>query len=170
MPASIPADATRCLHYGDGMFLTSALMTLEQRFLLNWNALQNRMLHTPGVLEGLAVAQGGGNCVTVGSGAGFDAMGRFLVLPGEGASLTVPGGSSAPCYVHLLFPDPVPVSEVATTMDLAASPRIGDMEEAPDNGVLLAEIRRDAAGAVAGVIDRRQPVRSRLPAQLSDAG
>ncbi|ALJ34068.1 hypothetical protein D9623_01440 [Azospirillum brasilense] len=170
MPVSIPADATRCLHHGDGMFLTSGLMTLEQRFLLNWNALQNRLLYTPGVLEGLAVTHGGGNRLTVGSGAGFDAVGRFLVLPGEGASLTVPGGSSASCYIHLLFPDPAPVGKDGTTMDLAASSRIGDTDEVPDNGVLLAEIRRDAAGAVVGVIDRRQPVRSRLPAQLTDAG
>ncbi|MBB3262940.1 hypothetical protein FHW79_000527 [Azospirillum sp. OGB3] len=128
MAVSIPADATRCLHYGDG------------------------------------------NRVTVGSGAGFDAMGRFLVLPGEGASLTVPGGSSASCYVHLLFPNPAPVGEDGTTLDLAAALRIGDTDEVPDNGVLLAEIRRDAAGVVAGVVDRRQPVRSRLPAQLTDAG
>ncbi|TWA69006.1 hypothetical protein FBZ82_105163 [Azospirillum brasilense] len=170
MPVSIPADITLCTHYGDGMLLTSELMTLEQRFFLNWNALQNRLLHTPGVLEGLAVTQGDGNQLSVGSGAGFDAVGRFLVLPGEGVSLTVPGGSSAPCYLHLLFPDPVPVSEFATTMNLAASPRVGDTEEAPGSGVLLAEIRRDAAGAVTGVIDRRQPVRSRLPAPLTDAG
>lgn len=169
MPVSIPADATRCLHYGDGMFLTSDLMTLEQRFFLNWNALQNRLLYTPGVLEGLAVAHGGGNRLTVGCGAGFDAAGHFVVLPGDGASLTVPGGSSASCYVHLLWPDSPSVSQAGTTMDLAAAPRISE-DAAPENGVLLAEIRRDAMGAVVEVIDRRQPVRSRLPAELSDAG
>ena len=170
MPVSIPADATLCVRYSEGLFLTSSLMTQEQRFFLNWNALQNRLLYTPGVLEGLAVAHGGGNSLTVGSGAGFDATGRFVVLPGDGASLTVPSDSSDPCYIHLLHPDPAPVSDDGMTTDLAASPRIGDTDSVPDNGVLLAEIRRDAAGTVVGVIDRRQPVRSRLPAQLTDAG
>ncbi|TWA84360.1 hypothetical protein FBZ83_105241 [Azospirillum brasilense] len=169
MPVSIPADATRCLHYGNGMFLTSDLMTLEQRFFLNWNALQNRMLYTPGVLEGLAVVHTGGDRLTVGCGAGFDAAGRFMVLPGDGAILTVPGGSSASCYVHLFWPDAPSVSRDGTTMDLAASLRIGE-DAAPENGVLLAEIRRDSTGAVTEVIDRRQPVRSRLPASLSDVG
>jgi len=73
MSAPIPSDIAVCIDYDDGLFLTPALMTLEQKFFLNWNALQNRMLYTAGVLEGLTVARDG-DFLRVASGAGFDAV------------------------------------------------------------------------------------------------
>ncbi|WP_448187952.1 hypothetical protein [Azospirillum sp. sgz301742] len=163
MSISIPADVAMCLHYYDGMFLTAQGMALEQRFFLGWLALQNRMLYTAGVLEGLEVtAAADGKSLSIASGGAFDTTGRFLVVTDGGAALSVPAGTATPCYVHLTFPANPPVK--GEQKNLAAVAQIGASETVADNGILLAQVTLNAAGTIVGIIDRREPARSRLPA------
>ena len=45
-------------------------MNQAQAYLVDWLQLQNQLLYTPGVLNGLAVSQPGGNNLAVSGGAG----------------------------------------------------------------------------------------------------
>ena len=163
----IPADIAYSVAYTDGTFLTSALMNQAQTYFVNWLQLQNQLLYTAGVLNGLATTHPSGNALAVSGGAGIDDLGRFVVLPDNSGALTVPGTATHPSYLCLVYPDPVPpvdgqpnVQNRAGELELA-----GSIEELPPHALLLAEIAI-ANGAVTRVTDRRMPVDTRLPANL----
>ncbi len=164
MPNAIPSDSAYCLDYGNGMLLTAEHMALEQRFFLTWNALQNRMLYTAGVLDGLAVDKKDEQTLTVASGGGFDAQGRFLLRTDGSPDLALPSGLAGSCFVHLSFPvkDQPPV--MPSVKNLAASAQISASATPPDDGLLLAEITLTAQGRIETVIDRRDRARHRIAA------
>lgn len=168
MTVTIPSDAAVRLNYHDGMFLTSALMTQEQTYFVNWFTLQNRYLYTPGVLNGLQAA-GQNKTVTVAGGVGFDVNGNFLVFPGDSNNtLTVSSSALNPFGVYLSYPY---LGTTATdTVNTAAVLTVGDTTGNTINGVILAEVSLDQNGNIASVTDRRVPVASRLPANLSGTG
>lgn len=163
----IPANVAYTVVYTDGTFLTSALMNEAQTYFVNWLQLQNQLLYTPGVLNGLAVSNPSGNSLAVSGGAGFDELGHFVVLPDNSGAVTVPTTAANPCYVGIAYPATAqPVSGQTNVKNMAGSLAIADtIEGLPTHSLLLAEIAV-ANGGVTGVTDRRMPVTSRLPADL----
>lgn len=168
----IPANVAYTLKYQAGMFLTADNMTTAQNYLVNWLQLQNQMLYTPGVLNGLAVSSAGPTSLAVQPGTGFDDNGYFLILPGNSAqALALPAGAADQAYeVYLVYPDPnnpPPVQGTSdTTVNMASSLQVLDEgASAPVRSVLLARVNVKG-GVIDGVTDMRTPVTSRLPANL----
>jgi hypothetical protein len=166
----IPANVAYAVVYTDGTFLTSALMNQAQTYLVNWLQLQNQLLYTPGVLNGLAVSNPSGNNLAVSGGAGFDELGNFVVLPDKSGAVTVPTSAANPCYVGIFYPTTVQsVSGQPNVQNMAGVLAVADtIEGLPQYSLLLAEIAI-TNGGVSGVTDRRTPVTSRLPANLDAA-
>ncbi|HKX26163.1 MAG TPA: hypothetical protein VJ302_00595 [Blastocatellia bacterium] len=73
-------DITKRMHYFDQQFLVEADFTDEQKYHLDRRYRHNRLLHTPGVAEGLSVVKSGDKQVTVKVGTAIDKLGRELVL------------------------------------------------------------------------------------------
>lgn len=71
---------TKRLHYYDHQFLRVDDFTDEQTYHLGMRRAHNRLLHTPGVAQGLSVSLAD-PIVTVTAGVAVDADGRELVLP-----------------------------------------------------------------------------------------
>lgn len=169
MTPSIPSDVAVRLNYHDGMFLTSALMTQGQNYFINWITLQNQNLYTAGVLSGLQVT-GQNQTLTAQPGFAIDGSGNFLVFPGSSNNtLTVGSASLNPFGVYLQYP-PQNVSASADTVNTAAVLQIGDTTGNPYWGVILAQVSLDQNGSITSVTDRRVPVTSKLPANLSGGG
>lgn len=166
----ISANVAYTVAYTDGTFLTSALMNEAQAYFVNWLQLQNQLLYTPGVLNGLEVSNPGGNSLAVSGGAGFDELGHFVVLPDSSGAVTVPTTAANPCYVGIFYPTTVqPVSGQTNVQNMAGMLAVADtIEGLPQYSLLLAEIAI-ANGGITGVTDRRKPVTSRLPANLGAA-
>jgi len=161
----IPANIAYSVVYTDGTFLTSALMNQAQNYLIKWLQLQNQLLYTTGVLNGLQVSHPSGNALAVSGGAGFDEQGRFVVLPDNSGALTVPTTAANPCYVGISYPPPPPPGP-SNVHDMAGVLAYADtINGLPQYSLLLAEIAM-ANGTITGVTDRRTPVDTRLPANL----
>src|SRR5262245_44719055 len=73
-------DITKRMHYFDQQFLVEADFTDEQKYHLDRRYRHNRLLHTFGVADGLAVIKNGDKQVTVKVGTAIDKLGRELVL------------------------------------------------------------------------------------------
>ncbi|QDQ27995.1 hypothetical protein FNU76_17495 [Chitinimonas arctica] len=167
----IPPTTAYTLQYQDGMFLTSGEMTLAQNYFVNWIQLQNQLLYTPGVLSGLAVTNPSGNTLDIASGAGIDSAGHLLILPDSGGHvLSVPANAANPSYVILVYPT---TTQALTgmqpyTLNMAALLQlVGSLDNLPANNLVLAEISMNTTGGISAVTDKRTPVTSRLPADLS---
>jgi hypothetical protein len=166
----IAANVAYTVVYTDGTFLTSALMNEAQSYFVNWMQLQNQLLYTPGVLNGLLVSNPSGNSLAVSGGAGFDDLGHFVVLPDNSGAATVPTTAANPCYVGISFPTTAqPVSGQTNVQNMAGVLTVADtLGGLPAHSLLLAEIAM-ANGGITGVTDQRMPVTSRLPANLGAA-
>lgn len=166
----IPANVAYAVQYTGGMFLTADLMNTQESYFVNWLQLQNQLLYTPGVLNGLAVSKTGPNSLAVQTGAGFDSYGHFLILPGndDGQPATIPPNPPNQDYrLYLVYPDPSsPVVVEGNVINMASTLVVQDAGKAdPDRSVVLAKISvKD--GAISDVADLRNPVNSRLPANL----
>jgi hypothetical protein len=165
MSKQIPAGIATRLNYHDGMFLTSASMGLEQSYFSNWIKLQNRMLYTSGVLQGMKVQLDAGPAAAlmVDPGAAFDDDGNFLILPGGPQRLLVPAGTPTPFAVFAVYN----ALQQADTVDQAAVLTIAPPELPPANSVILATAGFDN-GTLIAPTDARIPVTTRLPAVLTD--
>lgn len=166
----IPANVAYAVQYTGGMFLTADLMTTQENYFVNWLQLQNQLLYTSGVLNGLFVKKTGPNSVAVQTGAGFDSYGHFLILPGndDGQPATIPPNPTNQDYrIYLVYPDPGnPVVVESNVINMASTLVVQDAGKAdPDQSVVLAKITV-TDGAISDVTDLRNPVNSRLPANL----
>jgi hypothetical protein len=74
-----PPGVDKRVRYFNGEFLQEKEFTVEQAYQLDREHRQNRLLHGPGIAEGLTVTSGAPNKVTVGWGTAIDAEGRQLV-------------------------------------------------------------------------------------------
>jgi hypothetical protein len=166
----IAADVAYGVVYTDGAFLTSAMMNQAQTYFVNWLKLQNQLLYTAGVLNGLVVSHPGGNSLAVSGGAGIDEQGCFVVLPDNSGAVTVPSTPAKTWFLGIAYPSPPPPGggqpNVVNTAGVLAF--ANTKEGLPLHSLLLAEIAM-ANGVVTGVTDRRIPVDSRLPANLGAA-
>jgi hypothetical protein len=85
------ADVTKRVNYFDRQFLRAADLQAEQAYGLDRRRRHNRLLHGPGVAEGLQVSGNVGDpFVTVSPGTAYDASGQEIVLA---ASQQVPVSS-----------------------------------------------------------------------------
>ena len=163
----IPANTAYSVVYTDGTFLTSALMNQAQTYFVNWLQLQNQLLYTAGVLNGLVVSNPSGNSLAVSGGAGIDDLGRFVVLPDNSGALTVPTTATNPCYVGIVYPTaPQAVTGQSNVWNMAGTLVLANTKAGlPAHSLPLAQIAM-ANGAITGVTDQRMPVDTRLPANL----
>ncbi|MFQ5881394.1 MAG: hypothetical protein ACE5I9_02815 [Candidatus Methylomirabilales bacterium] len=94
-------DVTKRVRYFDHQFLRAAEFQDEQDYHLDRRRRHNRLLHSPGVADGLGVdGTVGAGTVTVQPGTAYDKLGREIVLaaPQTVQVSTVPG---APASVHI---------------------------------------------------------------------
>lgn len=76
------ADEVKRLHYFNGQFLREPDFTAEQAYHTHHQRDHARLLHTPGIAEGLEIPDppSGATAVTVNAGAAYDDQGRRIVL------------------------------------------------------------------------------------------
>ena len=78
------ADITKRMNYFDRQFLRAKDFQDEQEYHIDRRRRHNRLLHKPGVAEGLEVTgEAGANTVTVSAGTAIDIPGREIVLAEE---------------------------------------------------------------------------------------
>ncbi|HEX7240855.1 MAG TPA: hypothetical protein VF263_11350, partial [Longimicrobiaceae bacterium] len=159
---------TKRLNYFDHQFLRVDDFTDEQAYHLGMRRAHNRMLHTPGVAQGLALGYTG-TTVTVSAGVALDGEGREIVLRANG-DLPVPAelaGKTA--YVVLAYGER---RTDATTETGAAGDRRWEevptlrLTEAPpsnpDAELVLGRVRIGAARNVLGTDDGTTDARRRV--------
>jgi hypothetical protein len=76
----LPSVVEKRVRYFDGQFLQDQDFIDEQDYQLDREHRHNRLLHGPGITEGLSVTSAGPNQVTVSAGSAIDSDGRQLVL------------------------------------------------------------------------------------------
>jgi hypothetical protein len=76
----LPSVVEKRVRYFDGQFLQDQDFIDEQDYQLDREHRHNRLLHGPGIVEGLAVTSAAPNQVTVAPGTAIDSDGRQLVL------------------------------------------------------------------------------------------
>ena len=162
--ANIPASGATRLNYHDGMFLTSQLMTTEQNYFLTQLALQNQLLYTPGVLDGLEPSLQNNN-VQVTSGVGLTADGNLCMLSDANNVISVPGSLTTPCYVYLEYPIPVQ-SQTKDTVNMMATLTVTDTPLSGNNNIKIADVTH-SNGTISKVTDVREGVNSKLPITLA---
>jgi Chaperone of endosialidase len=166
------ADVTKRMNYFDRQFLRAADFTAEQAYDLDRRRRHNRLLHAPGIAEGLQVSANINDAfVTVAAGTAYDALGQEIVLASsQQVDISAIAGSMA--YIAIAYgeqgsdPSTDPgmtgtstrISEqpaLAATATPPGNPNLtlplatvalasGKVSAAPDNAV------RNQAGAVLG--------------------
>src|SRR3569623_663175 len=76
----LPDVVEKRVRFFDGQFLQDQDFVDEQKYHLDRLRRHHKLLHLPGVVEGLVAAPAGANTVTVGPGTAIDSDGRQLVL------------------------------------------------------------------------------------------
>jgi Chaperone of endosialidase len=98
-------DATKRMSYFDRQFLRAADFQDEQHYDLDRRRRHNRLLHSPGVAEGLNVT---GNIndafVTVSAGTAYDALGQEIVLASsQQVSVAAIGGTVGTALITIAY-------------------------------------------------------------------
>jgi hypothetical protein len=97
------ADIIKRLHYFNGQFLEESDFNDEQAYHLDRQRRHNRLLHTPGIAEGLTVTgNAGAGEVNVGMGTALDGQGRMLVLA-NGQNLVLNNVAGQTVFVVLSY-------------------------------------------------------------------
>lgn len=99
------ADATKRVNYFDRQFLRAAEFQDEQTYDLDRLRRHSRLLHTPGVAEGLQVTGNVGDAsVSVSAGTAYDGLGQAIVLASaQQLSVASITGASATAYVTISY-------------------------------------------------------------------
>jgi hypothetical protein len=87
---ALPSTVEKRVRYFDGQFLQDQDFVDEQNYQLDREHRHNRLLHGPGITEGLAVTSAAPNQVTVAPGTAIDSDGRQLVLA-QATTVDLPG-------------------------------------------------------------------------------
>lgn len=97
------ADVTKRMNYFDRQFLRAADFQDEQAYALDRRRRHNRLLHAPGIAEGLQVSANLNDAfVTVAAGAAYDALGREIVLASsEQVDVSAITGATATAYITI---------------------------------------------------------------------
>jgi hypothetical protein len=156
------ADATKRMNYFDRQFLRAADFQDEQTYDLDRRRRHNRLLHTPGVAEGLQVTGNVGDAsVSVAAGTAYDGLGQEIVLPGaQQLSVSSISGATATAYVTISYAeqasdpstDPGVTGNNTRTSEVPALAVSSAPPTAPNLNILLAKVAL-ANGKVAALPD-----------------
>ena len=177
------ADIER-LHYFNDQFLKEEDFTDEQEYHLTMRRRHNRLLHTPGIADGLKVRKTGAQEVKVTSGTALDSNGREMILVEDrNLSLASDLRTNSTVYVTITYADQKPEErskwQPEEERDKEDSqrftrwiekPKIEATTEEPDPTVIkLARFELDANGNIPGSIESelnggvRQEAAAKLP-------
>ena len=138
-------DVNKRMNFFDRQFLRASDFQAEQSYHLDRRTRHNRLLHTPGVAEGLEV-QGdvASTTVTVKPGTALDALGREIVLLQQ-LTLNLPAGAAqVAVYVSYTETPDTPSADPGVTGNtrVTESPAFAQVppDAQPANGVLLAKL------------------------------
>src|SRR5262245_6783954 len=152
------ADVKRT-NYFDRQFLRARDFQDEQAYHLDQQRRHNRLLHTPGVAEGLVVSGStGSTVVTVSPGVAVDAQGREIVLS-DPSNLTMPTGqASVDVFISYREEPSDPSAEPGITgfTRITESPNLSvtPAGTAPAGALLLARVPLNSAnGQINGAIN-----------------
>ena len=161
------ADATKRVNYFDRQFLRAPEFRDQQDYDLDRRRRHNRLLHSPGIAEGLAVtANVGDGFVTVSAGTAYNALGQEIVLPAS-QQVDVSALSGAAAYITIAYTeqatDPSTDPGVAgTSTRISEQPALSAGANAPGNpniNIVLAQVPL-AGNKVSGSLDATGRVRA----------
>jgi hypothetical protein len=154
--------AIKRLHYFNHQFLVEADFTDEQRYHLDMRRRLNRLLHTPGIAQGLEVEKSANKAVTVNPGTAIDRDGREMVLEADQVvdlsdAAQFPAG--APVFITIRYQetetDPSTATGAPGNRRITEQPIIQAVTVAPPNDgtvVRLGRFTLDGAANVPGNI------------------
>jgi hypothetical protein len=172
------ADATKRMNYFDRQFLRAADFQDEQTYDLDRRRRHNRLLHTPGVAEGLQVTGNVGDAsVSVAAGTAYDGLGQEIVLPGaQQVTVSSISGATATAYITISYSelasdpstDPGVTGNSTRTSEVPALAAGSAPPAAPNLNILLAKVAL-ANGKVAAPPDNTVETRAGtvLPTDLA---
>jgi hypothetical protein len=167
------ADVTKRVNYFDRQFLRAAEFQAEQTYDLDRRRRHNRLLHVPGVAEGMQVNGNlGDNFVSVSAGTAYDALGQEIVLP---ASLHVDvstiSSATATAFITIAYgeqpSDPSTDPGVTGNTRITEQPALLASATAPSNPNMTLQLAKVALanGKISGGPDNS--VRNQAGALLS---
>ncbi len=142
------ADALKRMNYFDRQFLRAGDFQDEQAYELDRRRRHNRLLHVPGVAEGLAVTGNVGDAtVSVSAGTAYDGLGQEIVL-GSAQQVSVSSISGAAAYVTISYSeqgsdpstDPGVNGNSTRISEAPALAVSGSPPAAPNLNILLAKV------------------------------
>ncbi|MBD2037667.1 hypothetical protein H6F76_22165 [Leptolyngbya sp. FACHB-321] len=144
------------LNYFNQQFLVEKDFEDEQKYHLDMRRRHNRLLHTPGIAEGLQVIKTAARQIKVMPGMAIDAQGREMLLL-EDFTLNLAAAANAPVFITITYGDqesdpqpPAPATPVGNTR-VTEKPTIVASTTTPDSTVVqLARITLDGSGNVPG--------------------
>lgn len=153
------------LRYFDKQFLKEADFTDEQRYHLEMRRRHNKVMHTPGIADGLDVQKTAGRTVTVQPGVAIDGSGQEIVqldpivLNLDNPAVISPApGPNTDIYVTIAYAevatDPQPVENPLGNTRTTERPLIKVQTAPPaDKTVIaLATFKLDGAGSIPGSV------------------
>ncbi len=169
------ADATKRMNYFDRQFLRAGDFQDEQTYELDRRRRHNRLLHVPGVAEGLQVAgNAGDSSVSVSAGTAYDGLGQEIVL-GAAQQVSVSSLPGATAYLTISYAeqgsdpstDPGVNGNSTRISELPALAVSGSPPAAPNLNLLLAKLAL-AGGKLAAPPDNsvRANAATVMPADL----
>jgi hypothetical protein len=176
----LPSAVEKRVRYFDGQFLQDQDFIDEQDYQIDREHRHNRLLHGPGIAEGLTVTPTAPNQVTVAPGTALDSDGNQLVLA-DATTVDLPAAKfsnqqGVQLYLSYLesAEDPQTVAGSADFTRWLERPELtaltaGESYEGTSSPVLLARLALDSAGRV--TVDATARVYSglRLPGPAADA-
>ena len=99
------ADATKRMNYFDRQFLRASDFQDEQAYAIDRRRRHNRLLHSPGVAEGLQVTgSAGAGTVSVSAGTAYDGLGQEIVLPSsQQVDVSTISGATATAFITITY-------------------------------------------------------------------
>jgi hypothetical protein len=166
------------LRYFDKQFLVEADFTDEQKYHLGMRRRHNRLLHTPGIAQGLEIQKTDAKKVKVTPGTALDSKGQEIVLFTD-FSLDLSNATSYPpnstVYITIEYQeeatDPQPPEKPENKTRTVEKPLIKAITNEPsadDTVIQLAKFKLDSNGNVPGNVGLDGGVRKSVGAVLAD--
>jgi hypothetical protein len=155
------ADLVKRLNYFDGQFLRQNDFNNEQDYHVQHQRDHARLLHTPGIAEGLDIPDppAGATAVTVHAGVAYDDLGRRILLADNATLELADLAADQTIYVTIAYgesqTDPTDETGITGKTRWTEAPLIETLNAAPGNAnekLVLARIER--SGTVVGTIHR----------------
>lgn len=172
------ADATKRMNYFDRQFLRAGDFQTEQGYEIDRRRRHNRLLHVPGVGEGLQVTGNVGDTnISVSAGTAYDGLGEEIVLAAaQQVSVASITGATATAYVTISYAeqgsdpstDPGGSGSSTRILEMPALAVSSTPPAAPNMNILLAKVAM-ANGTISAVPDNtvRSGAGTVLPTDLA---